>query len=65
MNPPRAELRIIVTQEGKVEVTGPLDDKMTCYALLELARDVVKDHVDARARSPIVPAHADFSMASR
>jgi hypothetical protein len=66
MPTPRAELRIVVNAEGKVEVTGPLDDQITCYGLLEIARDVVQNHAAARARSSIVPASSlDFSMAAR
>lgn len=56
--PPRTELVIRVMADGQVQVTGPLHDKGTCYALLELARDIVKDHVDKMTRSAIVPARA-------
>jgi hypothetical protein len=28
-----------------VQVNGPLQDKMICYALLEMARDAIKDYV--------------------
>lgn len=26
------------------QVTGPIQDKMLCYALLEIARDAIKDY---------------------
>lgn len=66
MPAPRVELRIIITAEGKVEVTGPLDDQLTCYGLLEIARDVVHANAAQRARSAIVPANSsDFLMAVR
>jgi hypothetical protein len=54
--PPRTELVIRVMADGQVHVSGPLHDKGTCYALLELARDIVKDHVDKMTRSQIVQA---------
>jgi hypothetical protein len=36
-------LSITINENGSVSVNGPIDDKMLCYALLELARDAVKD----------------------
>jgi len=52
---PQIELVIRVTN-GQVQVSGPIHDKMTCYALLECARDAIKEHVDKMTRSAIVPA---------
>lgn len=56
--PPRLELVIRVTADGKIQVAGPIHDKMTCYALLEMGRDAIKDHVDKATRSQIVPVGA-------
>lgn len=50
------QLVISGNPDGSVSVSGPIDDKATCYALLELARDAIKDHCDKIAKSPIVPA---------
>lgn len=36
-------LTISITQDGKINVIGPLHDKVLCYGLLEAARDVVRD----------------------
>ena len=38
--------RIIVTLEddGRVTVDGPLDDGLTCYGLLEVAREILLQH---------------------
>jgi hypothetical protein len=58
MTPPRVELRIFVTENGQVSVSGPIHDKGTCYALLELARDAIKEHVDKMNRSAIVPVQS-------
>jgi hypothetical protein len=55
---PRAELVIRLTQNGQVQVSGPVHDKFLCYALLENARDTIKDHVDKMNRSAIVPVGA-------
>lgn len=38
------ELKIQMEPGKPATVTGPPDDKMLCYALLEIARDAVKDH---------------------
>lgn len=58
MNQPQPlELIIRMTPKG-IEVSGPIHDKMTCYALLECARDAIKAHVDNMTRSPIVQARS-------
>jgi hypothetical protein len=55
---PRLELVIRVMPDGRINVSGPIHDKMTCYAMLEGARDAIKDHVDKMNRSAIVPVQA-------
>ena len=54
-------LAITLDPDGSVRVQGPIDDKMLCYALLENARDAVKDYGDAR-RQPVIqaPTSADI-----
>lgn len=39
------DIRLIVTlsEDGKVNVNGPLTDKILCYGLLEAAKDAVKN----------------------
>lgn len=54
--PPRLELVIRVEHDGRLQVTGPIHDRMTCYALLECARDAIKDSSDKARRSAIVQA---------
>jgi len=44
--PPGAEgltFTIIVAPNGEINIHGPLHDKVLCYGLLEIARDLVKD----------------------
>lgn len=43
------ELIIRVDDAGRLNVTGPLHDKVLCYGLLEAARDAVQEHVKANA----------------
>ena len=38
------KLLIVVMDDGKMAVQGPLHDKMLCYGLLGAAQDVVRDH---------------------
>jgi len=35
---------IEVTEEGKVSMNGPLENKVLCYGLLEVAKDLVRNH---------------------
>lgn len=64
MTAPQIELVIRVTN-GQVQVSGPIHDKMTCYALLECARDAIKEHVDKMTRSAIVPVRQADPMLIR
>jgi hypothetical protein len=43
MNIPQAvELKISMAPGQQPEITGPLQDKMLCYAMLEIARDAIQ-----------------------
>ena len=55
MTNPTIELRVTMDPGGSVQVTGPVDNKMACYAMLEMARDAIHDHHAAKANK-IVPA---------
>lgn len=37
-------LVIRMMSNGQLTVTGPLHEKMTCYGMLELAKDVIRNH---------------------
>jgi hypothetical protein len=43
MNTVTLTIRFIPGSGQAPEITGPIADKMLCYALLELARDAIKD----------------------
>lgn len=51
----RAQLVIAISDQGEVTVTGPLHDKFVCYAMLEAARDTIKEWHDKAKQSRIVP----------
>lgn len=53
----QAELIIRLTAEGKIEIQGPIDNKLTCYGLLEAGRDAIQEYHDAKARSTIIPVN--------
>lgn len=61
MTAPTVVLTITLEPSGQVRVEGPINDKMLCYAMLENARDAVKEFCDAQRASPIVtPTGADI-----
>lgn len=35
-------LTITLEEDGRIEVTGPIDNKVLCYGMLELARQTVQ-----------------------
>lgn len=44
------ELKIIRHDDGSLAVTGPIDDKIVAYGLLECARDAITEHHLQKAR---------------
>lgn len=60
MSQPVTQLIITLDENGSVDVSGPLQDKMTCYALLEAARDAIKDYTDAQRPKILPPDPADM-----
>lgn len=52
---PRIELLIALDDTGQVQVTGPIDQTLLCYGLLEIARDVIAEH-KAKAQRLVQPA---------
>jgi len=54
--PQAVELIIRLNAAGKVEVTGPVEQRLVCYGLLEVARDVIAAYQPAESR--IVPPPA-------
>jgi hypothetical protein len=49
------DLVIHMGEDRRVSVTGPIDDMLLCYGLLEIARDVIAARAQPAARR-IIPA---------
>ena len=50
MSKPAAQILITMHADGRIDVAGPLQDKLFCYGLVECAKDVIRDY----RPSPIV-----------
>lgn len=50
------ELRIVMNDAGQIGVSGPIENVLVCYGLLELARDAIREHAAAAAARKIAPA---------
>ena len=48
------KLTITLAPNGGIQVHGPIDNAMLCYELLEVAKDVIRMHVQKKAESPII-----------
>jgi hypothetical protein len=52
-----AQLAIILDDRGQLSVTGPIDNKMLAYGMLELAKDVIYERgKEAERRIKLAPA---------
>ena len=58
---PRAQLIIVLEQDGKINVNGPIGDKLLCYGMLECAKSAIKDYVPPQGGGLVVP-HMNFSV---
>lgn len=38
------ELKIVINEAGQVGISGPIENKMLCYGLLEIAREIIYTH---------------------
>ena len=38
------ELKITINEAGQLGITGPIADKMLCYGLLEMAKEMIQEH---------------------
>lgn len=47
---PKAQLTITLDQTGKISVSGPIDNKLLAYGLLEAARDAIKEFGDQQSK---------------
>lgn len=57
---PVIELKISMNQQGQIQVSGPLENKIACYGLLEAAKETIAAFHAKKASGPtIVPASAD------
>ncbi len=53
---PAMQMVITVTEQGQVNVTGPLDNPLVAYGLLEVAKDTLRNHFAAAQQAAIKPA---------
>lgn len=58
-------MTIDVNDEGAVSVTGPLENQLICYGLLEVARDAIQTHVAKQQAAKIRPPTQSDILALR
>lgn len=52
-------LRIDVDAEGRVSITGPIDQLPFCYGLLEIAKDILRKRAEAATTKVVSPSPRD------
>jgi hypothetical protein len=45
----RPKMTIEMLEDGRIQVHGPIENKLLCYGLLELAKDAVREYADKKA----------------
>lgn len=54
---PEIEMRIVMNDSGGIQVSGPIDQAILAYGMLEAAKQAIVEHLRARAEgNRIVPA---------
>ena len=52
---PKPVVLTITLDQGRVNVNGPLGDKVFCYGLLEAAKDAIRDYQAPVASGLVIP----------
>lgn len=54
---PEAAVQLLLTlnRDGSLNVTGPIDDRVLCYGMLDYAKDVIREYQAQKARL-VLPA---------
>ena len=61
-----ATLTIVLDPQGQIQVSGPLDNMLLCYGMLELAKVSIKDYATAKQqRVQVAPASALVGLDGR
>lgn len=61
----KVQLLIEMDENRQILISGPIQDKILSYGLLEAARDAIKDFHDKQAKAAVVPATPGDMLALR
>ena len=53
-------LTVTLTDNGRVTVSGPINNKILAYGMLEAAKDAIRDHIVTNVETTLVPATLPF-----
>ena len=51
---PQAKLEIMLLSDGRVNIAGPINNKILAYGMLEAARKALDDYVPIAARELVI-----------
>lgn len=57
---PNVELKIMMDEAGNVGVSGPIENLILCYGLLEIGKQSIQKHHEANANRLVQPANGMF-----
>jgi hypothetical protein len=59
------KLEIVLEDDGRLQVSGPIQDKILCYGMLELAKTVVTAHKQENKIVAVPPGAKLVDMPTR
>lgn len=54
MSKVQTQLLISMLDDNTINVQGPIGNKLLCYGLLEVAKDIVRNHVEKPASNLVI-----------
>lgn len=61
---PAQVLTITINEQGQLNVSGPINNKLLAYGMLELAKECVAEHHRQQASGIVMPEPGDVRLMS-
>jgi hypothetical protein len=59
----QTQLIINIDEKGQINVTGPIENKLLCYGILECARQAIQNYVPSPIIKPVLNGNNNLAKA--